>query len=86
MTTMSDPTDATAAWVEVASGAANVSVFREKTDAIYVYVGASSPGAGTIKGVCLAGENRQFSASNLVAADKVFVRARMASAYTVMKS
>lgn len=86
MTTMSDSTDATTAWVEVANGNANVTVFREKTDPLYVYVGPSSPGVGTIKGVCLAGDARQFSASNLIAADKVFVRARVASAYTVMKS
>jgi len=86
MTTTSDSAAATATWVEVASGSANVSVFRESTGPLYVYVGPTIPGAGTLKGAVLSGDERQFSASGLGATDKVFVRAATASAFTVMKS
>lgn len=86
MTTTSDSTPATTAWVEVASGAANVSVFRENVGLLYVYVGPTIPGAGTFKGAILAGDERQFVASGLGASDKVFVRAATTSSFTVMKS
>lgn len=86
MTTTSDPIDVTTAWQEVASGSASVSVQSRSTGLVYVAVQAAAPAVGTTKGVVLDAEDDVASFSNLVAGDKVFVRAETTAVVTVVKS